>query len=266
MADPQTDMINRARSIGAGRIQTAIQVTTGTGIPPRPPPDNSSDIDILTNIDPLQAGMIRAQQAAVRIFNEPDPDMDKVVEILAKMRNRLMDLNLPVELSPASDPNCDFEAYVVGNRSPVHLCPRFFNTSEEQRIRTMIHEAAHLVGIGAPGGESYYPFYDGQPFGGGFGPNEADSWSHYVHVVSGQPLDKPDGGPGHVATPPPPPSNDASYTVAPGDYLSKIAQKFYGDGNQWRKIYDANRDVIGPDPNKIFPGQVFTIPDAATDG
>ncbi|MEG0153650.1 MAG: LysM peptidoglycan-binding domain-containing protein [Cellulosilyticaceae bacterium] len=45
-----------------------------------------------------------------------------------------------------------------------------------------------------------------------------------------------------------------------GDYLSKIARKFYGDANQWRKIYDANKAVIGNNPNLIYPGQVYVIP------
>ena len=51
-------------------------------------------------------------------------------------------------------------------------------------------------------------------------------------------------------------------TVQPGDFLSAIAQRFYGDGSEagWRKIYDANRDVIGSDPAKIEPGMVLTIP------
>lgn len=52
------------------------------------------------------------------------------------------------------------------------------------------------------------------------------------------------------------------YTVQPGDFLSAIAQRFYGDGSEaaWRRIYDANRDVIGADPTKIEPGMVLTIP------
>jgi peptidoglycan/xylan/chitin deacetylase (PgdA/CDA1 family) len=41
-----------------------------------------------------------------------------------------------------------------------------------------------------------------------------------------------------------------TYTVQPGDDLSKIAEKFYGDGTEqsWRKIYEANKQLIGPDP------------------
>ena len=52
----------------------------------------------------------------------------------------------------------------------------------------------------------------------------------------------------------------ATYTVQPGDSLFSIAQQAYGDGNQWHKIYDANKQVIGNDPNLIRPGEVLYIP------
>jgi nucleoid-associated protein YgaU len=51
-----------------------------------------------------------------------------------------------------------------------------------------------------------------------------------------------------------------NYTVQSGDTLSSIAQRAYGDANQWPKIYDANRQVIGNDPNLIRPGEVLYIP------
>ena len=52
------------------------------------------------------------------------------------------------------------------------------------------------------------------------------------------------------------------YEVRAGDSLSAIARNFYGNGSElfWRRIFDANRDVIGPDPNLIRPGQRLTIP------
>jgi uncharacterized protein YidB (DUF937 family) len=52
------------------------------------------------------------------------------------------------------------------------------------------------------------------------------------------------------------------YTVAPGDSLSKIAKRYYGDAQQWRRIYDANREEV-KDPDLIHPGQRLRIPDAA---
>jgi uncharacterized protein YidB (DUF937 family) len=49
------------------------------------------------------------------------------------------------------------------------------------------------------------------------------------------------------------------HTVAPGDSLSKIAKRYYGDANQWRRIFDANRDQIS-NPDLIQPGQKLKIP------
>lgn len=56
-----------------------------------------------------------------------------------------------------------------------------------------------------------------------------------------------------------PASAARTYTVVSGDSLSKIAQREYGDAQQWRKIYEANRDKIS-NPDLIHPGQVLNIP------
>jgi uncharacterized protein YidB (DUF937 family) len=50
-----------------------------------------------------------------------------------------------------------------------------------------------------------------------------------------------------------------TYTVAAGDNLSKIAKQFYGNANDWPKIFDANRDQLS-NPDLIKPGQVLRIP------
>jgi uncharacterized protein YidB (DUF937 family) len=50
-----------------------------------------------------------------------------------------------------------------------------------------------------------------------------------------------------------------TYTVASGDTLSKIAKQFYNDGNQWPRIFDANRDILS-NPDRISPGQHLRIP------
>lgn len=49
------------------------------------------------------------------------------------------------------------------------------------------------------------------------------------------------------------------YTVKSGDTLSAIAKREYGDANQWKRIFDANRDLI-EDPDLIHPGQELRIP------
>jgi nucleoid-associated protein YgaU len=50
-----------------------------------------------------------------------------------------------------------------------------------------------------------------------------------------------------------------TYVVVSGDSLSKIAKHHYGDANAWRRIFEANSDVLD-DPDKIFPGQKLKIP------
>lgn len=50
------------------------------------------------------------------------------------------------------------------------------------------------------------------------------------------------------------------YTVQPGDTLSAIALKFYGNAAYWKEIYKANRKTIGNDPSLIKVGQRLTIP------
>jgi len=51
------------------------------------------------------------------------------------------------------------------------------------------------------------------------------------------------------------------YVVQKGDSLSKIAKEEYGDANSWRKIFEANKDII-KDPDLIHPGQSLKIPRA----
>ncbi len=50
------------------------------------------------------------------------------------------------------------------------------------------------------------------------------------------------------------------HTVVSGDTLSGIAQKYYGSQANWKKIYEANKDVIGDNPNLIRAGQILKIP------
>ena len=50
-----------------------------------------------------------------------------------------------------------------------------------------------------------------------------------------------------------------TYTVAAGDSLSKIAKQFYGNANEYMKIFNANKDKL-TDPNNIKPGQELVIP------
>ncbi len=50
-----------------------------------------------------------------------------------------------------------------------------------------------------------------------------------------------------------------TYTVVPGDSLSKISKQFYGDATKYMKIFDANKDKM-PDPDHVRVGTQLVIP------
>lgn len=56
----------------------------------------------------------------------------------------------------------------------------------------------------------------------------------------------------------------ATRTVQPGATLWAIAEERYGSGVLYVALFEANKDRIR-DPDLIYPGQVFMIPDAVTD-
>jgi len=49
------------------------------------------------------------------------------------------------------------------------------------------------------------------------------------------------------------------HTVVKGDYLSKIAKKYYGNAMKYPVIFEANKPML-EHPDKIYPGQVLRIP------
>jgi LysM repeat protein len=49
------------------------------------------------------------------------------------------------------------------------------------------------------------------------------------------------------------------YEVKAGDNLSKISKQFYGDPNEYMRIFYANRDKLS-DPDRLQIGQKLTIP------
>ena len=54
-------------------------------------------------------------------------------------------------------------------------------------------------------------------------------------------------------------SGGQTYEVKSGDNLSKISKQFYGDSNEYMRIFYANRDQL-KDPDMIKVGQKLVIP------
>ncbi len=61
-------------------------------------------------------------------------------------------------------------------------------------------------------------------------------------------------------TPPGPLAKPINYQIQSGDTLSTIAKAYYGDAKYWRRLYDANRSVIGADPARLIVGKTISIP------
>lgn len=57
----------------------------------------------------------------------------------------------------------------------------------------------------------------------------------------------------------PPAPTTQTYTTQKGDTLWSLATRFYGDGRQWKKIYEANRDVL-PSSSEVAVGVALVIP------
>lgn len=81
------------------------------------------------------------------------------------------------------------------------------------------------------------------------------------------PVKKPPPKPTTPPKPKPPapkPPTRRYYTVKPwpakGSTLSGIADIYYGKPSEWRRIYNANRKLIGKNPNLIRPGMKLLIP------
>ena len=199
MADKEADfprMISAARIGAFQRCFVTHQRVVGVGPLPTEP----------KRVDPNLPLKLRALDSARNIFDQPDLDLDDLDGdstlgiTLGKMKNILANGNLPTVNVPSSDPRSHLrEAFVENQRAPVFLCPQFFATTDEQRIRTFVHEAAHMAGIGDPQGEAYYSLYNCQntPPDTVIGQqrlirrvDQADTWSKFVHCVSDQPPDK----------------------------------------------------------------------------
>jgi hypothetical protein len=165
----QQKMIDAARNAAAIRTQRAMFKARG--------------------IEGTQS-FLEAKRLAQIKFDWADPNMDQIAEVLSGMGGGLV--NVDIKVVGANDPDCGSRSgYVRGHQQPIVLCPAFFRdpANNEGRIRTLIHEMAHVKGIGkADLGEQYFPVFDCDSKGAF---ESADSWAHYVHCLSGQTPDQP---------------------------------------------------------------------------
>ncbi|RIK88692.1 MAG: peptigoglycan-binding protein LysM [Hyphomicrobiales bacterium] len=70
---------------------------------------------------------------------------------------------------------------------------------------------------------------------------------------------------GEAATAPPLQRVDGAVIIRRGDSLWRISRRVYGHGIRYSTIYLANQDQIR-NPDRIWPGQVFTVPHETPEG
>lgn len=71
--------------------------------------------------------------------------------------------------------------------------------------------------------------------------------------------------PAEVATAPQLEASASGVIIRRGDTLWRISKRVYGRGTRYSTIYSANRQQIA-DPNRIWPGQVFRVPEKSEQG
>jgi nucleoid-associated protein YgaU len=138
---------------------------------------------------------------------------------------------------------------------------------EKFQVHHLHEESGKLVVVAdAPSQQATNHFWDAVKT---IDPNYSKDLNAQITVRAPQAAAQPQSAP---QTPPPPihaatatgeqaiPAGATqSYTVQKGDTLSKIARQFYGNANDYMRIFDANRDQL-KDPDKIQVGQVLKIP------
>jgi hypothetical protein len=133
------------------------------------------------------------------LLNFLNPNLDQIYGILDRMLTALAPGTAVKEAAPG-DKECKLRGgYVMGQKLPIVLCPGFFSHGAEDQVRTMVHESAHVAGIGQASAEGYCGLYTySGPCPGDF--NAADSWAQFVNAVTDQPADQNNVP---VRTPPP---------------------------------------------------------------
>ena len=84
---------------------------------------------------------------------------------------------------------------------------------------------------------------------------------NYADLTCDLSVDSSIPAPAEAAEAPAAPAAGQTYTVQPGDSLSKISLDFYGSAHHYMKIFEANKDKLD-DPDHVQVGTELVIPPA----
>ena len=124
------------------------------------------------------------------------------------------------------------------------------NTADQQHIQfhnLHVQDDKLFIRATAPSEDAKNKFWDQIKL---VNPN-ADDITAEISVAQGQAMGAAAGGGGGQGS--------QTYKVKSGDTLSKISKQFYGDSNEYMRIFYANRETL-KDPDKIQVGQELKIP------
>lgn len=180
-SDEQEAVANRAQRAAFSRAFTAWTEITAV---------DTSDEE-MRKLEQFQAKFI-----AKELFDVESPPMEEIADVMGTLKSKLGGKGIAFVCAATDDPYCSRRAaYVSDSRPPIHICPGFLDRSEEERIRTMVHEAAHLTRFqGVFIGEQVESYCGLMTCGfscGGY--DTADSWSHLALCLAApEAADEPD--------------------------------------------------------------------------
>ncbi|WEX07650.1 LysM peptidoglycan-binding domain-containing protein [Chelativorans sp. AA-79] len=116
------------------------------------------------------------------------------------------------------------------------------------------------------------PAGDGSTAGGSTGAGQAGGGSAMMQAtprtsaeVASASLDALQGAAGEAGVSPALEPVDGAVIIRRGDTLWEISRRVYGRGVRYTTIYLANQNQIN-DPDRIWPGQIFSLPDETNEG
>ena len=201
------------------------------------------------------------------------PDTDKPIELsLEQAQSASIDsvLVMPTPQQPEAAPKiivADAEKVVVVQDEKLEIGPDVVQDLSLDTINYSIDGNVVITGRGSTD-QSVRVYVDNKPVS--LGRVESGSWSFEipeikegVYTLRVDAVDAAGDVTERVESPfqrVTPEQVEGAITIQPGFTLWQLAELKYGSGDRYIQIYEANKEII-KDPNMIFPGQVFDLPD-----
>jgi hypothetical protein len=174
----QNDAVEDARRDGAVMVGAAYRRLAGVGPAAPARPFGGAEAR-----DPGDMRQESARRLARTLLGPAGGDLERVRSVMSRMHQSLNGTLPRVCASPKDDFCPGRDAYVRGSHVPVHFCGTFFRLPPRVQTRLVVHESAHLAGIGDPASEAYCTDFDCETDCGGAG--SADAWAHLAHCAAG---------------------------------------------------------------------------------